>query len=46
MLLQKCGLTDDDRPVIASARSRAEETGEPALAMQLPVGRIITGKTS
>ncbi len=46
MLLQKCGLTDDDRPVIAAARIRAEETGEPALAMELPDGRIITGKTS
>ncbi len=46
MLLQKCGLTDDDRPVIAAARARAAETGEPALAMQLPDGRIVTGKTS
>jgi len=46
MLLQKCGLTDDNRPVIAAARKRAEETGEPALAMQLSDGRIITGKTS
>ena len=46
MLLQKCGLTDDNRPVIAAARARAEETGAPALAIQLPDGRIITGKTS
>ena len=46
MLLQKCGLTDDNRPVIAAARKRAEDTGEPALAMQLPDGRIVTGKTS
>lgn len=46
MLLQKSGLTDVDRPVIAAARARAEATGEPALAMQLPDGRIITGKTS
>ena len=46
MLLQKCGLTDDDRPVIAAARARAEITGEPALALELPDGRIITGKTS
>ncbi len=46
MLLQKCGLTDEDRPVIAAARARAAETGAPALAMQLPDGRIITGKTS
>ncbi len=46
MLLQKCGLTDENRPVIAAARNRAEATGEPALALQLPDGRIITGKTS
>ena len=46
MLLQKCGLTDDDRPVIAAARARAADTKEPALAMQLPDGRIVTGKTS
>ena len=46
MLLQKCGLTDENRPVIAAARKRAAETGEPALALQLPDGRIVTGKTS
>ena len=46
MLLQKSGLTDENRPVIAAARCRAEETGEPAAAMQLPDGRIITGKTT
>ncbi len=46
MLLQKCGLTDENRLVIAAARNRAEATGEPALALQLPDGRIITGKTS
>ncbi|MBQ4075379.1 MAG: DUF1846 domain-containing protein [Clostridia bacterium] len=45
-LLQKMGLSDEDRPVIAAARERAEETGAPALAIQLPDGRIITGKTS
>lgn len=46
MLLQKCGLTDANRPVIKAARDRAEETGEPALAMELPDGRIVTGKTT
>ena len=46
MLLQKSGLTDEDRPVIGAARAREEETGEPAAAMQLPDGRIITGKTT
>ena len=46
MLLQKSGLSDDNRPVIAAARTRAEETGEPAAALQLPDGRLITGKTT
>ena len=34
------------RPVIAAARKRAEETEAPALAVELPDGRIVTGKTS
>lgn len=46
LLMQKCGLTDADRPVIAAARDRAAQTGEPAVAMQLPDGEIVTGKTS
>ena len=46
LLMQKMGLTDNDRPVISAARIRAESTGAPALALELPDGRIITGKTS
>ena len=46
LLLQKCGLTDENRPVIGAARSRAEATGAPAAALQLPDGQIVTGKTS
>ena len=46
MLMRKMGLTDDERPVIAAARRRANETGAPALAIQLADGQIITGKTS
>ncbi|MBQ8202426.1 MAG: DUF1846 domain-containing protein [Clostridia bacterium] len=46
MLLQKSGLSDENRPVIAAARNRAEETGAPALAMELPDGQIVTGKTT
>ncbi|MDO5327646.1 MAG: DUF1846 domain-containing protein [Clostridia bacterium] len=45
-ILQKMGLSDEERPVIAAARHRAESTGAPALAIQLPDGQIITGKTS
>ena len=46
MILQKTGLSDDDRPVVDAARQRAEQTGAPALAIQLSDGRIVTGKTS
>ena len=45
-LMQRLKLSDADRPVIAAARQRAEETDAPAAAMQLDDGRIITGKTS
>ena len=46
MLMQQLNLTDEDRPVIAACRKRAEATGNPAAAVQLPDGGIITGKTS
>ncbi len=45
-LLQSMHLSDDNRPVIGAARERAEATGLPALAIELPDGRIVTGKTS
>ena len=34
------------RPVIAAAEAKAEETGEPAAAIELPDGTVVTGKTS
>ena len=46
ILMRRMNLSDDDRPVIAAARKRAEDTGSPAAAIQLEDGRIITGKTS
>ncbi len=46
MLLQKTGLSAEMRPVIAAAHKRAEETDAPALALELPDRRIVTGKTS
>ncbi len=45
-LMHQMGISSEDRPVVAAARKREEETGAPALAIQLPDGRIITGKTS
>ena len=46
LLMNQAGVSIDDRKVVASALNRAKETGAPAAAMELPNGRIITGKTS
>jgi len=46
LLMKQAGTCLDDRPIIAAAKTKAEATGEPAAAMQLPDGRILTGKTS
>ena len=40
------GLTPENSPVVSAALLKAETTGAPAGAMQLPDGTIITGKTS
>ncbi|MBQ4537769.1 MAG: DUF1846 domain-containing protein [Lachnospiraceae bacterium] len=46
LLMKQAEVTIEDRPVISAANVRAEATGEPAAAIELPDGRIITGKTS
>lgn len=46
MLMNQAGITVHDRPVVDAALARAEQTGAPAAALELPDGRIITGKTS
>ena len=46
LLMKQSKLSTDDRPVVAPALKRAKETGAPAAAIELPDGRIITGKTS
>ena len=46
LIMNNIGLTPTDRPVVSAARQRAEETGGPAVAIQLNDGRIITGKTT
>lgn len=45
-VMMKAGLSTADRPVVAPALAKAEETGGPASAIQLHDGTIITGKTS
>ena len=46
LLMNQAGVTAEDRKVVAAALKREEETGGPAAAMELPDGRMITGKTS
>ena len=46
LLMKKVGVNIQDRKVVAAALAREEETGAPAAAMELPDGRIVTGRTS
>ncbi len=47
MLLQKVAADPaTDRPCVAPANKKAEETGAPAVAIELNDGRIVTGKTT
>ncbi len=45
-LMKKVGVCMEDRPVVKPALDKAEQTGKPAAAMELPDGKIVTGKTS
>ena len=46
LLMRKAGVDAQDRKVVAAALAREDETGAPAAAMELPDGRIITGRTT
>jgi uncharacterized protein (UPF0371 family) len=46
LLMNQSGLSSDERPVVEKANSKAEQTGAPAAAIELPDGSIVTGKTS
>lgn len=46
LLMKQAGTSIVDRTVATAANKRAEETGEPAVAIELPDGTIVTGKTS
>ena len=46
MLMKKAGVKPEERLVVAPALERAAQTGGPAAAMELPDGRIVTGRTS
>ena len=46
LLMQKADISVSDRAVVAAANRKAEITGAPAAAIELPDGRVLTGKTS
>ncbi|MBQ4604012.1 MAG: DUF1846 domain-containing protein, partial [Clostridia bacterium] len=46
-LMNQAGISAEDRKVIKAALDRSAETeGQPAVAIELPDGKIVTGKTS
>lgn len=46
LLMKQAGTSTADRTVVAAALAREEETGDPAAAIELSDGSIVTGKTS
>ena len=46
LVMKQAGISTEDRPVVKGALDKAEQTGEPATCMELPDGKLITGKTS
>ncbi len=46
LLMKKVGITADNRQVVKASLEKAQATGEPAAAIELPDGTILTGKTS
>lgn len=46
LLMKKAGISKENRAVACAASHRADQTGHPAFAIQLPDGSIVTGKTT
>ena len=46
LLMNQAGVSSENRRVAVEARKVAQETGNPAAAIELPDGTIVTGKTS
>ncbi|MGN0436605.1 MAG: DUF1846 domain-containing protein [Wujia sp.] len=46
LLMKQAGINIKDRKVAVKALEREEHTGHPAVAIELPDGTIVTGKTS
>ncbi len=46
LIMKQLSITAAERPVIAKALEKEEMTGLPAAALELPDGRLVTGKTT
>jgi len=46
LLMNNTGISPEERPPVKPALKKAAETGRPCVAIELPDGTIITGKTS
>ncbi|MCR5718386.1 MAG: DUF1846 domain-containing protein [Oscillospiraceae bacterium] len=46
LMMKQAGVSAEDRAAVAPALRREQETGAPAAAMELPDGKILTGRTS
>ena len=46
LLMNSLGISSADRPVVAAALKKAEDSDGPAVALELNDGRIVTGKTT
>ncbi|MBQ6539541.1 MAG: DUF1846 domain-containing protein, partial [Oscillospiraceae bacterium] len=46
LIMKRAGITPEHRAVTVAALKKEQETGEPAAAIELPDGRIVTGKTT
>ena len=46
MLMKRMNLTSDDRPCVKVAMDKSNKIGAPVIAVELPDGKIVTGKRS
>ncbi|MBP9988893.1 MAG: DUF1846 domain-containing protein [Ruminococcus sp.] len=46
LIMKQAGIDVDERPVIKAALEKAELTGEPALAIEIGDGKLVTGRNS
>ncbi|MBQ0027111.1 MAG: DUF1846 domain-containing protein [Lachnospiraceae bacterium] len=46
LIMKQAGLTVENRAVVSAALEREEVTGHPAASIELPDGKIVTGKTT